>query len=116
MIKGRFIIVPKWKEITPGFFQFETKGQSLEGKLLGYSEIRIKEILVKRWAIATLPDGIVTNFLGGVSLDPMLEAVPEGTIIKLEFDGFVRLEKNQRVKTFKLYQAIKEEEAPRSKK
>lgn len=92
-----------WKEITPDFMTFDSKGQSLEGELLGFTELRIKEIPVKKWSILNKTTGIATGFLGGVSLDPMLEAVPVGTVIKLEYNGNVKLGGGYSVKTFKLY-------------
>jgi len=92
-----------WKEITPDFLSFDTKGQFLEGELVGYSELRIKNVPVKKWGIRKISDGVVTGFLGGVALDPMLEAVPAGTVIKLEYDGSVKIAGGYSVKTFKLY-------------
>lgn len=107
----------KWKEITPDFISFEKAGQSIEGVLLGYTELRIKEVPVKKWSIQKLSDGIDTGFLGGVSLDPMLEAVAVGTTIKLEFAGNVKLGGGYSVKTFKLYiEEVKVEGKPGDKK
>lgn len=100
-----------WKEITPDFMSFTVKGQSIEGELLGYSELRIKEVPVKKWSILKLSDGIATGFLGGVALDPMLEAVPTGTTIKLEYEGNVKLDSGYSVKQFKLY--VQAPEAPK---
>lgn len=107
----------KWTEITPDFISFEAVGQSIEGELLGYSDLRIKEVPVKKWQIKKLSDGIITGFLGGVSLDPMLEAVTIGTTIKLEFAGNVKLGGGYSVKTFKLYiEEVKAEPKPEPKK
>lgn len=103
MIKERSIKAKMWKEITPEFYIFESKGQFVEGRLLGFSEINIKGVVVKKWQIERLDNGIIVGFLGGVSLDPMLAAVPVDTTIKLEFDGMVKLEAGHRVKKFKLY-------------
>lgn len=107
----------KWKEITPDFISFEKAGQSIEGELLGYTELRIKDVPVKKWQIKKLSDGIITGFLGGVSLDPMLEAVPIGQTIKLEYAGNVKLGGGYSVKTFKLYiEDTKAEPKPEPKK
>jgi len=103
--------MPKWKETTPDFMQFETKGQALEGQLLGYTEIQIKGVTVRRWQIKRLEDGIAVGFLGGVSLDSMLEAVTAGTVIKLEYEGKVKLGSGYSVKKFKLYEALTGEDA-----
>jgi len=116
MLKIRGIRSMKWTEITPDFVQFTTKGESVEGKLLGSTELRIKDVPVRKWQIARLTDGVAVGFLGGVSLDPMLDAVPIGNVIKLEFDGMVQLAGGYRVKKFKLYQAVKEEPKPEPKK
>lgn len=106
----------KWNEITPDFLQFTTKGESVEGKLLGCTELRIKDVPVRKWSVARLSDGIAVGFLGGVSLDPMLDAVPIGTVIKLEFDGMVQLAAGHRVKKFKLYQGVQEAPKAETKK
>ena len=106
-----------WKEITPDFMSFETKGQSLEGELMPYTELRIKDVPVRKWGIKKLADGVVTAFLGGVALDPMLDAVSTGTVIKLEYDGSVKIAGGYNVKTFKLYvQATDEKRPPTDKK
>lgn len=103
MLKERGDTIMAWKEITPEFKVFSEKGEFVEGKLLGHSEIKIKDVTVKKWSMEDIHTGVSINFLGGVSLDPMLLAVPVGTVIKLEFDGTVKLERGQRVKKFKLY-------------
>lgn len=116
MIKEKDIDDKMWKEITPDFMSFETKGQFIEGKLLGYSDLRIKEVPVKKWSIERASDGVAVGFLGGVSLDPMLLAVPIGTTIKLEYDGNVKIAGGYSVKTFKLFVEAQDTKAPAEKK
>jgi hypothetical protein len=93
-----------WKETTPDFKQFEAKGETLEGELLGFNIIQIKGVNVRRWQLRRLSDGIAVGFLGGVSLDATLDAVPVGTTIKLEYEGKVKLGSGYHVKKFKLYE------------
>lgn len=93
-----------WKETTPDFKQFEEKGETLEGELLGFNIIQIKGVNVRRWQLRRLSDGIAVGFLGGVSLDATLDAVPVGTTIKLEYEGKVKLGSGYHVKKFKLYE------------
>ena len=100
-----------WKETTPDFKQFSEKGETLEGQLLGYTIIQIKGVNVKRWQIRRLSDGIAQGFLGGISLDAMLEAVPVGTTIKLEYLGKVSVGSGMSVKKFRLYEQTEGEES-----
>lgn len=114
MLKERRNMAKVWKETTPDFKQFEKVGDIIEGELLGYTDIQIKGITVKRWQMRRLSDGIAVGFLGGVSLDSMLEAVPVGSTIKLEFVGKVSLGGGMAVKKFKMFEEVEgeEEKAP----
>jgi len=105
-----------WKETTPDFKQFSEKGETLEGQLLGYTIIQIKGVNVKRWQIRRLSDGIAQGFLGGISLDAMLEAVPVGTTIKLEYLGKVSVGSGMSVKKFRLYEQTAEDTEPEPEK
>lgn len=98
-----------WKEITPEFIQFQEKGEAIEGILLGYDEITVKGVTVKRWQMERSGDGVILSFLGGVSLDRILEAVPRGKLIRLEYQGRINIGSGMSVKKFKLYEQVEDD-------
>jgi len=90
-----------WREVTPEFYEFKEAGQELIGILSGRSMINIQGTEVSRWVVNT-PNGMV-SFLGGVSLDPLLEGIEMGTLIKLIFQGLQPTAKGTSVKTFRVF-------------
>jgi len=90
-----------WQEVTPEFYEFKEAGQELIGILSDKSVVNIRGTEVNRWTFNT-KDGMV-SFLGGVALDPMLERIEPGTLVKLVFTGVQPTAKGTQVKTFRVF-------------
>lgn len=87
------------------FFKFEKEGQILEGTLTLKETISINNNEIGKF---TLTDDVggMKSFLGGASIDAILENIPEGTYIRLTYKGKERTNSGREVKIFTIEKAV----------
>lgn len=96
----------KWRSVGSEFYKFEKKGQEVVGVLVAKGTIGIKGQETTRWEVQT-PEGLVA-FLGGVSLDIMLNKIDTGTMIKIVYKGKVKTLGGTQVKEYDVFVADEE--------
>lgn len=77
-----------WGEpLESDFFRFENPGDILVGKLVEKSEITIRGKPGKKYKVEN-DSGTIIAFNGGTKIDDVLEMLPLGIMVRIEFTGY----------------------------
>jgi hypothetical protein len=84
-------------------FEFETKGDSLEGVLVEKATLKSRATGkdFRKYTIRT-SDGAHSSTLGSYQLDQALNEVEEGTLVRITYGGKKKLDGGKTVKLFKV--------------
>ena len=91
-----------WNEQTPEFYQFTTPEQELVGVLVSRGMVPMRDAEVLTYTLEVEP-GKRVKFLGGVSLDSMMEPIEIGQEIRLIYGGKEKTSTGYQVKKFRLF-------------
>ncbi len=99
-------VVPEgYKPVDIDFVQFKKPGDTLTGRLIAKSTMKIKGQPVGKYTMQIINSGIVkdVSFIGSVHLDELLSRIPLGKDIKVTFTHEEPLEGGNVMKRFKVF-------------
>lgn len=92
-----------WKETDRVLYKFATVGDTVEGTYLGGTHTVTKYGETQKHSIRTAEG--VSVFFGSVVLDDLLDSIPQGTTVFLEYTGMIESGTGQKVKDFRMWTA-----------
>lgn len=93
-----------YREVPQDFQSLDAEHPEIEGCLVKKTTQSFPNGVVGRYSVET-GEGKTITFLGSTIIDDLLENVPEGTFIRVEYAGEIKTGQGRKLKQIKLFVA-----------